>query len=457
MKILHYALGFPPYRSGGLTKFCVDLMVQQVNEKHIVGMLWPGQINFINKKVRIKKHSNVCIRECNIYSFEIINPLPISFDEGIINVSAFMLDTGLNSYAKFLDSYKPDVIHLHTLMGIHKSFLQAAKDRNIRLVFTAHDFFPICPKVTMFRHDSICNNVKSCLECGMCNTTALSFNKIRILQSPLYRVLKDSLIVMKSRKHHRDKYLSGEISDNFHKSVGSATDYKKLRWYYYSLLKQMDMIHYNSSVTKNVYETLFKLPNNCIINITHSNIKDNRVLKEFSGKKLRIRYLGPMSSAKGFFLLKNALDELWSKQQNFCLDVHFVPNDKPPYMKSHAKYMYSDLKKIFDNTDVLIAPSIWYETFGFTVLEALSYGVPVIISGSVGAKDILINGAGIVVNNISPKKLCKILQELTPEKLKVMNDIIIKKQTIMKIEEMSQQIENICYGWNNDKKIVLFN
>ena len=32
MNVLHYALGFPPYRSGGLTKLCVDLMIQQSKE-----------------------------------------------------------------------------------------------------------------------------------------------------------------------------------------------------------------------------------------------------------------------------------------------------------------------------------------------------------------------------------------------------------------------------------------
>lgn len=26
---LHYSLGLPPYRSGGLTKYCTDLMVEQ--------------------------------------------------------------------------------------------------------------------------------------------------------------------------------------------------------------------------------------------------------------------------------------------------------------------------------------------------------------------------------------------------------------------------------------------
>lgn len=54
MKILHYALGFPPYRSGGLTKFCVDLMVQQTREGHHVAMLWPGKIGLIIKRLHKK-------------------------------------------------------------------------------------------------------------------------------------------------------------------------------------------------------------------------------------------------------------------------------------------------------------------------------------------------------------------------------------------------------------------
>ena len=74
MKILHYALGFPPYRSGGLTKLCVDLMVQQAKEGHTAAMLWPGQMGFVNKKVTIRKHKNVKLKGQDILSFEVINP-----------------------------------------------------------------------------------------------------------------------------------------------------------------------------------------------------------------------------------------------------------------------------------------------------------------------------------------------------------------------------------------------
>ena len=300
----------------------------------------------------------------------------------------------------------------------------------------------------MFRHGVICSNVKNCEECGVCNATALSLKKIQILQSPLYRRLKDSFIVKKLRKKHRDGYLSEATADDSAVPVGSAEDYKKLRNYYYSLLKLMDIIHYNSSVTKSVYEAVFDLPKNCIVTITHADITDNRRIKKFSNDQLHIRYLGPQSGAKGYFLLKEALDQLWEKKQNFCLDVHFQSIEMAPYMEVHPRYAYEELTKIFEQTDVLVTPSIWFETFGFTVLEALSYGVPVVISGTVGAKDILVDGAGIVVDNLTPDRLCDTLINLTTADLKKMNEIIVQKQPIMQIEAMSKQIETDCYGWN---------
>lgn len=445
MKILHYALGFPPYRSGGLTKLCIDLMVQQSKEGHIIGMLWPGKMGFINKRTTIQNHKMVVLEKQNLYNFELINPLPIPFDEGIVDISSFISDLNQKPYDILLDNFKPDVIHIHTLMGISKSFLIAAKNRNIRLVFSAHDFFPICSKVTMFRAGTICNSAQTCENCGVCNTTALSINKIKILQSRLYRNMKEIFVIKKLRKHHRDNYLKEVAIEKFSEPVRIAADYKKLRNYYYSLLKLMDIIHYNSNITKKIYEDFFYLPNSIVINLTHSDIEDHRSIKTFSDNLLRIRYLGPMGEGKGFYILKSALDKLWKKQHNFCLDIHFVPTEAAPYMKVHERYTYQDLKKIFDETDVLVAPSIWYETFGYTVLESLSYGVPVIISDTVGAQDILVEGGGIVVEDITSEKLFIELQKLTSKTLKEMNKMIFEKQKVIKIEDMSEQIKKSCY------------
>lgn len=52
MVIMHYFLGFPPYRSGGLTRYCMDLMDIQRKKGDSVIALWPGEISFISKKLK---------------------------------------------------------------------------------------------------------------------------------------------------------------------------------------------------------------------------------------------------------------------------------------------------------------------------------------------------------------------------------------------------------------------
>lgn len=441
LNILHYSLGFPPYRTGGMTKFCMDLMHQQLKEGHIVSLLWPGKIGFSSGKTVIKHHKSID----GIGDFEVINPTPVSYDEGIQDIEVFKRPGNRKVYDDFLKELQPDVIHIHTLMGLNKSFLESAKAMSIRVVFTAHDFFPICPKVTMFRKGQICSSVETCKDCPSCNTTALSISKIKLLQSPLYRKLKDSSIVKKLRKGHRDNYLSEQNIDCENSvSQNNDGDYKELRAYFDSLLDCVDIIHFNSSVTKDVYENFLGEKKSVIIPITHADICDNRVKKSF-GDKLKITYMGPQSAAKGYFLLKDALDDLWKERQDFCLNVFFKPISKSPYIMANERYSYNQLKSIFENTDVLVTPSIWYETFGYTVLEALSFGVPVVITKNVGAKDIIPQGAGIVVSNLTADDVKKAINSLTPEKLGDMNKVIINSVCILTLADMSEQIYIKCY------------
>ena len=297
MKVLHYSLGFPPYRSGGLTKFALDLMREQLNEGNEVALLWPGEMKLFNKAVGVRNSSDFE----NIKSFELINSLPISYDEGIENILAFTASCDGAVYRKFLETLKPDVVHIHTFMGLHKEFLEEAKKLEIRTVFSVHDFFSICPKVTMFRKGQICNCVDSCKECPECNMTALSEKKIFALQTPLYRKLKDSSIVKKLRKRHRDQYLSGDAEAAVtEQSTNTPDDYHKLRNYYKEMIDLISVVHYNSSVTKEVFEREFHPLKSYIIPITHGNTNDHRKIKSFQ-EPLRFSYLGPQGRAKGFF------------------------------------------------------------------------------------------------------------------------------------------------------------
>ena len=207
MNILHYFLGFPPYRSGGLTRFAVDLMATQYEEGNLIMALWPGKIIKIGGIPRIQERE----KHNGIVNYELINPLPVPLDEGIKDFKAYTMPCDIWIYQSFLEKIRPDVIHIHTLMGIHNEFIQAANKLKIRTVFTSHDYFGLCPKVTFYRYGQCCDNDHGCRDCIQCNLSALSLRKIQILQSHLYRALKNSGIIRMLRRIHRSKFFDEEI------------------------------------------------------------------------------------------------------------------------------------------------------------------------------------------------------------------------------------------------------
>lgn len=133
-----------------------------------------------------------------------------------------------------------------------------------------------------------------------------------------------------------------------------------------------------------------------VVPITHKGIRVHQRKKIDTGKKV-ILCLAPAKPFKGWNILKAACDELWNEGKKIELRVYSPVKNPEPYMVVKENgFTHDDFEKIMGEADVLVAPSICYETFGFTVLEALSYGVPVIVSDHVGAKDI-VEDNGIVI------------------------------------------------------------
>lgn len=431
MRILHYFLGFPPYRSGGLTKYSFDLMKAQATRGDEVLALWPGTMRVVSKKIEIRQKKRVE----GIENFELINPLPIPLDEGVKDIDAFTMLGNREVFLTFLKQHSPEVIHVHTLMGIYKEFFEAAQMLNIKTMFTTHDYYGICPKVTLYRHGYACEDDHDCLDCVSCNQSALSLKKIKILQSPVYRQLKNSPLVKKIRKNHRGSFFEAEneidinMENDEIEKLGKG--YRRLREYYTGILLEIDLIHFNSSVAENIYKRFITPQNVRTVTITHKDIGDYRNQTKSDSDKLRITCLAPAKPFKGYNILKTALDELWeSGERNFKLKMFSpVPEPRQYMVVQENGFEYSKLANIMEETDVLVAPSVWYETFGFTVLEAISYGVPVIVSDNVGAKDIIGSG-GIIVKAGSVEELKEAIVSLSKQRVLELRNNIRKEVNI---------------------------
>jgi len=72
MHILHYTLGLPPFRSGGLAKYATDLMVAQSANGDNINLLYPGDYTFW-RLPEIRIVNNESFNSISVY--EIKNPI----------------------------------------------------------------------------------------------------------------------------------------------------------------------------------------------------------------------------------------------------------------------------------------------------------------------------------------------------------------------------------------------
>ena len=401
MKIFHYSLGLPPYRSGGLTKYSCDLMMEQARQGDDVYLLFPGQIRDLDGEPEIKFYSNYN----GVKTFELINPLPVPLLNGISKPNFFMRSCNKKIFINVLKDNYVKIVHIHTFMGLYIEFLYACKELSIKIVYTTHDYFGMCTKCNFIDFNGqLCKtiDINKCIECNSINS--YSINTIRILQSKGYRYLKNVGIIPFLKAII---YKAGKLK-LFHKKNQIKTDlinrqeYESLLFYYESIFKLIDKYIFNSNIAKEIFNRYISSDDR-VISITHNNIKDNRIKRTINHNLLRISYMGPAKAYKGYFLICDVIKKLYKNgTTDVVLNVYGNDEqfDKQPNIKHHGKYSYSQIGNIFNNTDILIVPSICYETFGFITLEAISYGIPVIATENVGSKDLLISNnykKGIII------------------------------------------------------------
>ena len=391
MIILHYSLGLPPYRSGGLTRYATDLMKEQIRQGFQVALIYPGGIDL---SCRARYHKRLVWG--SLTTFEIINPLPVPLYHGISQPLKFISDGKEASlYGKILDEVRPTVLHIHTLMGLSLGLLIEAKKRGIHIVMTTHDFYGLCLKCTFInREGKLCNGAKAD-RCAWCNQNAKSLLFLRFRNEPCVIELKNWLTGhfknISTRKVSQPFLNDGTNQSIFNTDPDRLEQYNALISFYRELLSYVDNFHFNSSVTERQYRKA--LGNDIqgeVIPITNSNINDNRKKGFTCDKTLKMVFIGHTDAFKGFPLLKSVLMELldydwqldvWGTGEGFDNDTEKI--------RYRGSYTANQLSEIYSDCSLVIVPSKWYETFSFVTLEALSYGVPVLVSDHVGAQTLV--------------------------------------------------------------------
>lgn len=224
-------------------------------------------------------------------------------------------------------------------------------------------------------------------------------------------------------------------------------DYQKLLDYYKKCFSLVDCFHYNSETSKEVFMQYLPTSKGQVVSITHGGIEDHRIRKVYGHDVLHIGFIGNSTPYKGLPLLISVLQDI-GMIESWDLSVWGggvgTHPSLPVYFK--GKFDSSTIADVYSAMDVLIVPSIWKETFSLVTLEALSYGVPVIVSDNVGAQDIvkLYNPKFVYHSEDELKSLiCEILSD--KNLLAEFNDKLLSSKWKYSMEEHAKEIIDKIY------------
>ena len=266
-------------------------------------------------------------------------------------------------------------------MGLHKEFLEIAKNLNIRVVFTSHDYYGLAPVPHFYFNGVDYSDKNTNLTWNIMSSDALSVKKLRLFQISFYPTIRKLLKLLgKNPKSKKNLVIRDVIEEQ---------DFSELRHYYNEMFHLIDGYLFNSSLAKNVYEqNEIKPTKSTVLSITNSSIKQHQRLTT-TNDKIRVAYIGPDEEYKGYFDFIEFAKTLDLELYEVATYGHFPNEECPSFIEQKGYFTKETIDSVYENIDILIVPSKWKETFGLITVEALSYGVNVFVSENVGSKDLL--------------------------------------------------------------------
>lgn len=248
----------------------------------------------------------------------------------------------IREFENLLDSFEPDVVNVHEIYPLISPWIfKKIKERNIRLVMTCHDYRLSCPVATHFRDGKVCFDCVNGKEINC------------IINNCADNLFKS--ITYSSRNMIADRFnLFNDYVDLFVTPSNSAID----------ILKE----------TTGIEDTRFYSVGNPVpkLNISDDEYKHGEY----------IAYAGRFGKEKGFDFLVDVVEDLnlplhvAGDQTEYLKNTRVVPNN----VKFTGFLNKKEITGFYKNARVLVVPSLWHETFGLVVAEALQCGTPVIVS-----------------------------------------------------------------------------
>ena len=266
-----------------------------------------------------------------------------------------------NSYKdkvnEILEYFNINIVHIHHLKTHTFDIVDIAKEKEIDVFLTIHDFYLNCPNINfLYLNKTYCIDIRDKEMCKKC--------------------IKN------------DHGYDGDFIEIWNKEV-------------YKLLKKIDRIFAPSESAKKIFEQYYMDKYGEIdfeINVVEHGIDKNI---EYTSKyvsnaeeKFKIAFIGGLSRNKGSGIIHNIV----KNNKNKKIEWHLFGNigdqrlnllDKKDLIK-HGRYDRNEIEKLLteNNINLVCIFSIWPETYSYTLSESIAAGIPTLVTdiGALGER-----------------------------------------------------------------------
>ena len=293
-------------------------------------------------------------------SYDKYFPVDVDFNNPSVNdIVKYVYNSDANNKLNILlNEIEIDIAHLHIYYGkLSSSILSVLKKRQIPIIQTLHEYKLVCPVYTMISHGAPCY---SCRSNAFYMSLIKKCNRGQVSRSLLSMIESYASVIMGSQS---------DIN-----CFIAVSDFQKKE-----IIKM--------GVDENKIHTVH-------------NFVDSKQYKMELNNEGYFLYFGRVEKIKGIDVLLQAFEQLRDIQLLVVGDGSYLES-AIEYCREHkilniefvGHVSHEKVKKYIEGAIAVIAPSIWYETFGLTLVESMSTGKPVIASDIGGMQEIVSHGS----------------------------------------------------------------
>ncbi len=344
-----------------------------------------------------------------------------------------------------LQKLQPDLVHATSLSLLMGGTIEAALTLGLPFVYTATDFVLTCRRGTYLTWDNrICNQPESLAQCAACLGPHSPLEiRLNQLWQRLPPTMGRPLLAMAER-------LLRKKGDIFNAPASIAHRLNYLPYWRQQIPRLIAPSHYiRAMFILNGFpsERIMVAPYGVPLPETSEILKISEV-----GQPIRFSFIGRVTFIKGVHLLLEAFSQLPSQMASLTIygeaDVkadrywHSLQQKGTalPNVKFMGRVDNLNISQIYQQTDLLVVPSIWPENSPITILEAQAHGVPIIASDVGGIADLVQHEVnGLIFANGNSADLATQLLRCVNEPYLVAS-LAARRRPVLSIETQAREL-----------------